>query len=170
MRIHNLASLEVNRHLVRPEGPRGPIILCLNENETKTRAPHEYPLPVATCRKLDHYLKHHRLHLLNGSDNPWLWPNSKGSHKSTITMSERIRKLIYRETGLNITPHQFRHLAAKLILQARPGEFELARQVLGHRHVSTTINFYAGMQSREAVAIYDDIVTQRRGPRKKTRP
>ena len=41
---------------------------------------------------------------------------------------------------------------------------------MGHRHVSTTINFYAGMQSREAVAIYDDIVTQRRGPRKKTRP
>ena len=76
-------------------------------------------------------------------------------------MSERIKKLIYRETGLSVTPHQFRHLAAKLLLQARPGEFELARQVLGHRHVSTTVNFYAGMQSRESVAIYDDIVTQR---------
>jgi len=166
MRIGNLAALRIDSHLVRPEGPRGPIILCLVEGETKNRRAHEYPLPAATARKLDHYLRQHRPHLIDDPDCPWLWPDRKGHHKSPTTMSERITKLIYRETGLHLTPHQFRHLAAKLILQARPGEFELARQVLGHRHTSTTIHFYAGMQAREAVTLYDEIVEQRRTPPK----
>jgi integrase len=170
MRIGNLAALRPGSHLVRPEGTGGPILICLNAAETKNGRPHEYPLPKTTARKLDHYLKHHRPHLISDPDNPWLWPDRKGDHKSTVSMSERIKKLIYRETGLTVTPHQFRHLAAKLLLQARPGEFELARQVLGHRHVSTTVNFYAGMQSRESVALYDDIVSQRlRAPEGKDR-
>jgi len=166
MRIGNLSALRIDNHFVRPEGPGGPIILCLVEGETKNRRAHEYPLPTATGRKLDHYLRQHRPHLVTDPDCPWLWPDRNGHHKSPTTMSERITKLIYRETGLRVTPHQFRHLAAKLILAARPGEFELARQVLGHRHTSTTINFYAGMQSREAVTLYDEIVEQRRTPPK----
>ena len=168
MRIGKLATLRVDRHLVRPEGPKGPVIIALAADETKHGRPHEYPLPNATGRKLDRYLREHRPALLTEPQSPWLWPDRRGNHKSTITMSEAVAKHIYRETGLKVTPHQFRHLAAKLILAARPGEYELARQVLGHQHVSMTVNFYAGVQSRDSVALYDEIVIQQRKSSKGT--
>jgi integrase len=162
MRIGNLATLRIDRHLVRPEGPKGPVIIALTADETKNGRPHEYPLPSETVRKLDRYLADYRPALLTSPEVPWLFPDRHGHHKSTITISGSITDRIFRETGLKITPHQFRHLAAKLILAARPAEYELARQVLGHRHVSTTVNFYAGMQSAESVALYDEIVTTHR--------
>jgi integrase len=47
------------------------------------------------------------------------------------------------------TPHQFRHLAAKMILDEHPGAHELVRQ-MGHKNAKTATNFYAGIDTRRA--------------------
>jgi integrase len=57
-----------------------------------------------------------------------------------------------------MTVHQFRHAAGALILMQRPGEYELVRQLLGHRNVETTINFYLGLQGIQASEIFSKIV------------
>ena len=49
-----------------------------------------------------------------------------------------------------LTPHQFRHLSAKVLLDAQPGGFESVRQLLGHKRSDTTVNAYAGIDSRRA--------------------
>jgi len=49
-----------------------------------------------------------------------------------------------------LTPHQFRHLAAKIYLDPNPGGFELVRQLLGHKNSKTTIGAYAGINTKRA--------------------
>ena len=64
-----------------------------------------------------------------------------------------------KELGLEITPHQFRHAAAYIMLKADPGNYELVRRVLGHRSITTTRNFYIGLESLEATRVFGDLVT-----------
>jgi integrase len=73
-------------------------------------------------------------------------------------LSGQITQRIYQATGLRMTAHQFRHAAGALILRCRPGEYELARQVLGHRNVQTTINAYIGLENIHASEIFSRIV------------
>ena len=61
MRIRNLVSLELETHLIRPSGQRGPVIIVLNADEVKNATPQEYPLPAETKVLLNSYLTEHRL-------------------------------------------------------------------------------------------------------------
>ena len=49
-----------------------------------------------------------------------------------------------------LSSHQFRHLSAKVVLDAEPGNFETVRQLLGHKSLRTTVGAYAGIDSRRA--------------------
>ena len=66
-------------------------------------------------------------------------------------------------TGLRITVHQFRHAAGAIILKRRPGEYELVRQLLGHRNLQTTINAYIGLENIHASQIFSKIVLEHMG-------
>jgi integrase len=59
-----------------------------------------------------------------------------------------------------MTVHQFRHAAGALILQHRPGEYELVRRLLGHRNVQTTVNAYVGLENIQASEIFSRIVME----------
>ena len=72
---------------------------------------------------------------------------------------EQISGRLWKELGLEVTPHQFRHAAAYIILKADPGNYELVRRVLGHRSITTTLNFYIGLESLEATRQFGEIVT-----------
>ena len=65
-----------------------------------------------------------------------------------------------RRAGIVLTPHQFRHLSAKVILDADPGEYETVKQVLGHRSIKTTVGAYAGIDSRRAARRHQYLVEQ----------
>jgi hypothetical protein len=79
----------------------------------------------------------------------------------SVTSQKRLcdGERLWKELGLEITPHQFRHAAAYIMLKADPGNYELVRRVLGHRSSATTRNFYIGLKSLEATRIFGDIVT-----------
>ena len=55
-----------------------------------------------------------------------------------------------RYAGADLSPHQLRHLAAKILLDDSPGAFELVKQLLGHENLKTTVNAYAGIDTRRA--------------------
>ena len=63
---------------------------------------------------------------------------------------------------MKITPHQFRHLAAKIALDANPGAYELVRQLLGHKNLRTTTNNYAGIDTRRAGRAHADLIMKLR--------
>ena len=73
-------------------------------------------------------------------------------------MALQISRTISRELGLKITPHQFRHLAAKLQLDTHPGSYETVRRLLGHKSLKTTTHFYTGLETRQAVKHYDQLL------------
>ena len=77
-------------------------------------------------------------------------------------MSGQIAKGVYRETGVRMTVHQFRHAAGAIILTRRPGEYELVRRLLGHRNVQTTIKSYIGLDTIQASEIFTRLVIEHR--------
>jgi integrase len=78
--------------------------------------------------------------------------------KSQATLSQQISETIFKHTGLTMTPHQFRHLAAKLILDENPGQYEMVRQFLAHKSTKSTMTFYAGLQTSNAARHYDQML------------
>ena len=163
MRIGNLAALRLARHVVMPKGSQGPIHLVVSESEVKNNLPLEFELPSRSSTLLKEYLLDHRPHLVDDEDNAWLFPGVRGEHKWARTLSAQLKDIIDKETGLTLTAHQFRHLAAKLLLDRSPGAYETVRRLLGHKSLRTTTNFYTGMETLAATKQYDQVILQLRG-------
>ena len=96
---------------------------------------------------------------MQGFNHDWLFAGAGREHKGTKTLSEQISERLWKELGLEITPHQFRHAAAYIMLKADPGNYELVRRVLGHRSSTTTRNFYIGLETLEATRLFGEMVT-----------
>jgi integrase len=79
-----------------------------------------------------------------------IFVTADGTPKSQATVAWLIKTFLTRRAGIVLTPHQFRHLNAKILLDAEPGSFETVKQLLGHKNIKTTTNFYAGIDSRRA--------------------
>jgi integrase len=97
-----------------------------------------------------------------------------GRPRKPDTIKMTITKTIRNHLGVRLTPHQFRHLAAKIILDDNPGAYELVRQLLGHKNLTTTTIFYAGIDTRRAGRAHADLVMKLReselGRRRRRRP
>ena len=99
-----------------------------------------------------------------------------GRPRTQATITVAIEKTVLRSLGVKLTPHQFRHLAAKINLDANPGAYELVRQLLGHKNMKTTTNFYAGIDTRRAGRAHADLLMKLRdtklgrGRHRPTRP
>jgi integrase len=89
-----------------------------------------------------------------------LFPGQRRGVKGKTSFSGQISDRIYEGTGVRMTVHQFRHAAGALLLWRRPGEYELVRQLLGHRNVQTTINAYIGLENIRASEIFSKIVME----------
>ena len=63
---------------------------------------------------------------------------------------------------MRMTPHQFRHFAAKLMLEHNPGAYPAAGHLLGHRNPKTTTNFYSGIDTMTAGRHFDRIIAEER--------
>jgi integrase len=78
-----------------------------------------------------------------------------------------------RRAGITLTSHQFRHLSARVLLDAAPGSFETVKQVLGHKNLKTTVGAYAGVDSRRAARHHQHLIEQAlaaRKPRSRFKP
>src|SRR5262249_8418673 len=79
-----------------------------------------------------------------------IFVNADGTPKSQAMVALLIKNTLRKRAGIELTPHQFRHLGAKTILDDQPGAFETVRQLLGHKNSQTTSWFYSGMRTRRA--------------------
>ncbi|HIL20895.1 MAG TPA: site-specific integrase, partial [Candidatus Thioglobus sp.] len=161
IRISNLASLQFEQHLVKPGGNKDRYHLVLSKQETKNRVPLEFLLSDKLTTMLDEYRKT-VLPELASKQCRYLYPGKNGVQKRTTTLAQQIKGTIFKETGLSLTPHQFRHLCAMFYLEANPGQYETVRQLLGHTHLKTTTDFYASMSTREAQRLFDNTIQEER--------
>jgi site-specific recombinase XerD len=107
---------------------------------------------------LENYIREYRPHLTSAG-NTALFPGTGvvGS-KNQAFFGTQISRTVYAHTGLRIHPHLFRHIAAKLFLDANPGAYEVVRRVLGHRSIDTTTGFYTGLETPAAVRHFDKTI------------
>ncbi|HEY0418136.1 MAG TPA: site-specific integrase, partial [Acetobacteraceae bacterium] len=162
VRVDNLAGLETERHFLCPgRGPSAPMHLVIPPEEVKNGVPYELQLPKDSAAFLAGYLAtYHRR--LCPAPSPWLFPNEQGERRSTIPFSVSISQFVHRETGIQINVHLFRHLAAKLHLEACPEDVETARRILGHKNISTTLRSYAETKTAAAFRRYDGLIASLR--------
>jgi integrase len=160
VRMQNLASICIGINLIRPGGPGAPYMLVFPDYDVKNGVPLEFAFDETTSGLIDEYIYEHRPHLMQGFNHDWLFAGAGQEHKGTKTLSEQISERLWKELGLKITPHQFRHAAAYIMLKADPGNYELVRRVLGHRSSATTRNFYIGFESLEATRLFGEMVTE----------
>jgi len=160
VRMQNLAAIQIGVNLIRPGGAGTPYMLVFPDYDVKNRVPLEFEFDAGTTEIIDEYIHKHRPQLMRGLNHDYLFPGAGKDQKSTKTLSEQISKLLWKELGLTITPHQFRHAAAYIMLKADPGNYELVRRVLGHRSSATTRNFYIGLESLEANRLFGEMVTR----------
>ena len=121
----------------------------------------EYPLPPQSVALIDRYLTHFRPILTTGGSTA-LFPGRSGAPQHPNALREQICNAVFEHLGVRVNPHLFRHIAAKLFLDANPGSYEVMRRVLGHRSVETTTAFYTGLETPAAVRHFDATILKLR--------
>jgi hypothetical protein len=160
VRLANLATIKLGFNLIKPDGPDSNYWFVVPDHEVKNRVPLQYPLPRYVTDLINEYVHEFRPTLLRGSNGDWLFPGRCGGTKQPAKFSTQIARRIFKATGLDMTVHQFRHAAGALILKHHPGNYELVRRLLGHRHMKTTTNAYVGLENIQASEIFSKIVIQ----------
>jgi site-specific recombinase XerD len=160
IRIQNLSTIRLDEHMGwQAERLR----LSFPAHEVKNDQALDFLLPAEASERIKRYIKEWRS-LFIPATNPYLFPGRNGKAKDQSALRNQMKKAIFDHTGLQMTPHQFRHAAAKLLLDARPGHYEVVRKLLGHKSLTTTYAHYAGAETDAAVELYDDIILQLRRP------
>jgi integrase len=154
IRLGNLVALDLNRHIIRSIR-RGAVHLSIPGAEVKNGFNIDAVLPDQTVKLVDLYIERYRPLLLRQPSSA-LFPGESSGPKIKAGLGKQISRCIEAECGLKVNPHLFRHIAAKLILDAHPGAYGVVRLVNGHRSVETTTKYYAGIENEAAIRRYDE--------------
>ena len=167
IRIRNLAALDIERHLlIEGTGKHRRYAIWIEGSEVKNGVPLELNLGPEVSELLAGYLDGFR-HQRGARSGTALFPDGSGASRLPCNLGQDIASTIRRETGLEINPHLFRHLAAKLYLERNPGDYETVRRLLGHKKLDTTLNAYASFDNRRAQGRYHDAVLNARNSRRR---
>ena len=148
VRTENLSELEFDRHIFLRSAPGATSTLELNPEEVKNNKALGFDIPPHLVKMLLEYRDQIApAHIGHRPKRLFVLPD--GTRKAQGTVAYLICAYARRRAGIKLTPHQFRHLGAKIILDANPGNFAGAGQLLGHKNSKTTM-IYAGINSRRA--------------------
>ena len=160
LRISNLASIEIGRHLIPTA--RG-FDLRFPAAEMKNRRPDESAIPAELVAPMAHYLLHYRPLLVARRRTPGadgqgpgatLWLSKSGSAMFPSKIYERIVVLTRQRFSQPINPHMFRDVAATAIAIRDPKHVRITASVLGHTRLSTSERSYNHARSLEASQLY----------------
>ncbi len=158
LRLQNLASLTFDKHLFMREGRGATSSLELSAREVKNRIELAFDIPSHLAKMLIEYRNRIAPQVI-GHRPDRLFVNVNGTPKTPWTVAWTIRTYLKR-AGIALSSHQFRHLSAKVLLDAEPGSFETVRQLLGHKSLRTTVGAYAGIDSRRAARHHQRLVEE----------
>jgi len=158
MRIKNLNDLRIDQNLNWIDDR---LHIHVPAEQVKNSMALDYALPPGPSNRVREYIERYRSLFLPKA-NPYLFPGRKGGPKDITAFRRQISTTLFKHTGIRLTPHQFRHVAAKLLLDARPGHYEVVRKLLGHKNLSTVYESYSGTETQAAINLYDDVILDRK--------
>jgi integrase len=160
LRRKNVAALEVGRHLIR-EGDGWFVLIPREETKTR-RAPIEFPVPKLLEPYLAIYLDIIRPRLLYQATCAALWLNSQGRALAYAQIGDIISGHSMSRLGIRITPHDVRDAAATLWALLAPDQIGVARDLLAHADLRTTIKHYNRARGIEASRAYSQVIAEMR--------
>ena len=148
VRPENLSELEFDKHLFMRSELGAKSTLEFDSSEVKNDSEIGFDIPPHLTKMLLEYRD--RVAPIHMGHRPKrLFVNIDGTPKCQATVAYLIVTCARKRAGIALTPHQFRHLGAKNILDANPGNFLAVKELLGHRNLKTTM-IYAGINTRRA--------------------
>jgi integrase len=159
VRLQNLWALKFDEHLFLHEGRGAISSLELPAHEVKNRIALAFDIPPHLAKMLVEYRNSLAPRVI-GRRPDRLFVKADGSAKDQSAVAWLIRTYLRKRAGVKLSPHQFRHVSAKVLLDAEPGNFETARQLLGHASLHATVAAYAGIDSRRAARHHQRLVEE----------
>lgn len=166
IRIKNLRQLRVPGN-IRRSGRRAFIVL--SAAETKTHSELELELPPETIALLDEVIAEARP-FLPGSDSAWLFPGPTGKPRSYSAMRDAVGRPLRRYAGVELSPHLFRHIIARIVAERSPENLHNVSRMLGHKRMNTTYQFYLGTEGPAASRTIGALLRKARGSGDGERP
>lgn len=161
LRPQNLAALNFQAHLHWPQGRRKPALVTFRADETKNHSRIEFEITTTRAERFQVY-RNEIAPAVIGERPDAVFVSFSGRLRKQETITKTITKTVWRYLGVKLTPHQFRHLAAKIILDNNPGAYELVRQLLGHKNLTTAAKYYAGIDTRRAGRAHAELIMKLR--------
>ncbi len=159
MRVKNLAGLDLDKHLIPARsGTHTYYSIRIEGIEVKNGEPIEVKLNARGSKLVHRYIMQFRSQVSQANGRALFPRSSDGKSRVSSNFGSELTQRVYRETGLKVNPHLFRHIAAKLYLEERPGDFETVRRLLKHKRLQTTMDFYASLSNQWAHDHYDEVV------------
>lgn len=159
IRIGNLLAIRFGVNLTRDMN-RGSYRLHFPDYDTKNRVDLDFTLTGQTAVLIEEFINVYRPFLGEGHKSDWLFPGENDKQRSPSHASAAIAVSVNREVGLRLTAHQFRHAAVAVIMKSRPGDYEFAARLLGHRNVETTKRYYSSLESFNANGIFGAMIEE----------
>jgi integrase len=147
IRSENLWELTFDTHLFIRSGA-AKSTLELPSNEVKNENEVAFDIPPHLVKMLIEYRERIAPKII-GHRPLRLFVKVDGTPKSQAMVALLIKSYAWRRAGIVLTPHQYRHLNAKIILDDNPGALGLVKDQLGHKSLKSTL-IYAGMDRRRA--------------------
>ncbi len=158
LRIKNAAALDLAAHIQRPvNGAEGRWLVHIPAPEVKNGKAVDAYLDARTSALLARYVDVFRPKLME-EFNTSLFIGQGGKTKGSHALSRQFSRFVKREVGFTVNVHLMRHMAGFFFLENNPGCYEMVRQLLGHKNITTTINFYAGAETKSAFNEYDHML------------
>jgi integrase len=122
------------------------------------RDEHRVPVIEDWWPVLDEYLRDER----GGADTPALWVGRRQGAGRPLRYPAFAAsfRLATQRLGVRATPHMFRHTVAQMLIDA--AGVHVAQQVLGHRHVSTTVEEYAHVDEQAMLNALVEVARRQR--------
>ena len=87
---------------------------------------------------------------------------SRGKPRTQAAIKVAIEKTVLRHLGVKITPHQFRHLAAKIDSRRQSRRVRIGAAAVGPQKPEDDHNFYAGVDTRRAGRAHAELIMKLR--------
>jgi integrase/recombinase XerD len=125
------------------------------------RDQHRVPVTDDWWPMLDEYLKDER----DQADTPALWVGRRQAAGRPLRYAafEAAFRATTQRMGVRATPHMLRHTVAQLLVDT--AGVHVAQQVLGHRHVSTTVEEYAYVDEAAMLTALAEVARRQRRAR-----
>jgi integrase/recombinase XerD len=159
LRHKNFAAIEIGRDLIKEEGNW---FIVIPPEETKTKTYIDFQIPEDLQHRLSTYLKYARPRMLRRPACNALWVSPKGGPLSYSAVGPVMTRHTTKRLGIRITLHDARDAAATTWAIAAPDQIGVARDLLAHSDLRTTIKYYNRAKGIEASRVHNQLVARLR--------